>query len=337
MKQYVGLSRDHSRSMWNISRPAARDYNDNIRAIQEAAKNNQLDTIVSVVKCGVGPRAEVVREIINSNVHTLRPIAESAYVADGSGTPLWDSIHDLIRMMSAVPDANDPEVSFLVMVITDGEENMSRWSTAEMSAKLRELQASDRWTFVFRVPRGYAKRLAGYGIPEGNILEWDQTERGVAAASVATNTAMSSYFSHRSKGVKSTTRFFTDLSKLTVTEVQQTLNNISRDVTRFNVPAGDHGVAIKTFIERFMPYRIGTLFYQLTKTEKLQESKQICLCDRSTNVVYFGLSARSLLNLPMYGAISLSPGHLGNYDVFIQSTSVNRKLVGGTTLLYYNG
>ncbi len=334
-KQYIGFSRDHSRSMWNISKAAARDYNNNILAIQQAAKTNNLDTIVSVVKCGVGSRALVEREATNSNVHVIRPILESSYIADGSATPLWDSVGDLIETMSSVPDANDPEVSFLVMVITDGEENSSKkWNAVKLSATIRELQASDRWTFVFRVPRGYSKTLARFGIPEGNILEWDQTERGVEVASVATATAMSSYFSNRSMGVRSTTRFYADLSDLTTTEVKQVLDNISSKVTSFFVQPNQDGMAIRPFMEAYVPFKTGTAFYQLTKTEKVQESKQICLRDRTTGAIYTGTNARDLLSLPHYGAITLSPHNLGNYDVFVQSTSVNRKLVANTTVLY---
>ncbi len=336
MKQYIGISRDHSRSMWNISKAAARDYNANILAIQEAARTNNLDTIVSVVKCGVGYQARVDREIINSNVHILQPIRESAYVADGSGTPLWDSVGDLIETLSSVPDVTDPEVSFLVMVITDGEENYSKkWSAARLSQKIRELQASDRWTFVFRVPRGYGAHLARFGIPEGNILEWDQTDRGVAVASAATNSAMSSYFSNRSQGLKSTTKFYADLSNVSLSEVRHTLDDISGKVQKIYVRPQDDGASIRLFIEgKRIPYQIGSVFYQLTKTEKVQEAKQICICDKNSGAIYTGYAARDLLGLPHYGAVKLAVGSLGQYDVFVQSTSVNRRLVGNTTVLY---
>lgn len=320
--------------MWNITDPAKRDYNDNITSIREAARLNNLDTVVSVVKCGVGPHARVDREVINSNVNVLSPL--HSYIADGSGTPLWDSVGELIDLLSAAPDAADPEVSFLVMVITDGEENISKkWNANLLSERICELQASDRWTFVFRVPRGYGGRLVRrLGIPEGNVLEWDQTARGVQAASVATNTAMASYFTNRSQGLKSTSKFYADLSQVSLTEVKQNLHDISRQVVTYPVLPLDHGVAIKSFVERHAPYHIGCAFYQLTKTEKVQEAKQICLRDRKTQAIYTGHAARDLLGLPHYGAITLSPGKLGDYDVFVQSTSVNRKLVGGTLVLY---
>jgi hypothetical protein len=135
--------------MYYISQAACRDYNNNIAAIKSAAKENDIDTIVNVVKCGVGHQASVVRETINSNVQVLKPIPENQYIADGSGTPLFDSIGELIDMMSAVPDADDPQVSFLVMVITDGQENRSgKWNAKRLTETIKKLQNSDRWTFA---------------------------------------------------------------------------------------------------------------------------------------------------------------------------------------------
>jgi hypothetical protein len=322
--------------MYSITRPAARDYNENIRAIQEAALANNLDTIISVVKCGVGPQARVDREITNSNIHVVQPIMEHAYIADGSGTPLFDSIGDLIETLSGVPDAADPEVSFLIMAITDGEENASRrWPAKRLGEKIRELQASDRWSFVFRVPKNYGATLTRFGIPEGNILEWEQTARGVAVASAATASAVSSYFVNRSQGIKSTNKFYADLSKVSVNEVKQSLNDISKQVIRYYVPKSDDGAVIKAFVERYTPsYQIGTVFYQLSKIETVQEAKLICIRDRNSGAIYSGVSARDLLGLPHHGAIRLAPHNLANYDVFVQSTSVNRKLVGDTTVLY---
>jgi hypothetical protein len=93
---------------------------------------------------------------------------------------------------------------------------------------------------------------------------------------------------------------------------------------------------IKAFMEdvHHTAYQIGSVFYQLSKTETLQEAKQICICDRNTGAIYGGASARDFLGLPHHGAIRLAPHNMANYDVFVQSTSVNRKLVGETVVLY---
>jgi hypothetical protein len=339
MKQYVGISRDHSQSMAHIARPACRDYNNNIATIQIAARENAIDTIVNVVKCGVGTKAAVIRETVNSNVQVLRAIPEAQYVADGYGTPLFDSIGELIEMMAAVPDADDLEVSFLVMVITDGQENRSgRWTAARLTEKIKQLQNTDRWTFVFRVPKGDAKTLIRHGIHPGNILEWEQTDRGVEVASAATSTAFNRFYAARSKGETSTTRFYADLSQLSTQEVKANLEDISGLILQLYVPIEQNRIEIREFVTtRNGSYSQGSAYYQLTKTEKVQERKHIIIQDKTTAKFYTGRVARQMLGFPDSGQITVSPRALGNYKVFVQSMSVNRHLMGDTNVVIYHG
>lgn len=335
MKQYIGISRDHSRSMSLLSHDAANDFNNNIKAIQEASKAHSLDTIVSVVKCGVGYKAEVLREVVNSNVQMLKPIAGYDYITDGSGTPLWDSVGELIEILSSSPDADDPQVSFLVMTITDGHENNSKkWTSKTLANKIKQLQATDRWTFVFRVPRGYTSALSQFGIPEGNILEWDQTQRGIEKSTGVTNEAFTNYFANRSQGVKSTQRFYAELKNISIKEVQLQLVDISQDVVIYPVAKADDGVAIKDFIEKKTTFHKGCAFYQLIKSETLQPTKEICIVDKKNGTIYSGLNARQLLGLPSNTDVKLRPGDMGDYQIYVQSTSVNRKLAGDTMVLY---
>ena len=141
MKNYIGISRDHSASMRMLSKAAANDYNETIKQIQQSATEHDIDTIVSVVKCGVGRgRGSVEREIVNSNVQVLKPIQQNQYIADGSSTPLFDSVGDLITQFENVPDASDPNVAFVIMVITDGEENSStKWTGTSIGKKIKQI------------------------------------------------------------------------------------------------------------------------------------------------------------------------------------------------------
>jgi len=339
MKNYVGISRDHSGSMSHIALAAGRDYNDNIASIKEGATEHNIDTIVSVVKCGAGRPAAVVREVVNSNVQMLKPIKDGDYIADGNSTPLFDSVGDLIEQLQAVPDADDINVSFVVMVITDGEENSSRnWTGASIGRKIKELQATDRWTFVFRVPRGYKRNLTQYGIPEGNILEWDQSDRGVQVATAATRSAFKGFYAARASGVKSTDKFYADLSNVTITEVKKNLVDVSGEVSVFKVAPSEGGIQIRDFVEQKTkkPLVKGSAFYQLTKTENVQDYKQIAIRDKK-GAVYSGFAARDMLGLPHTGEVKLAPGKHGQYDIFIQSTSINRKLVEDTNVLIWTG
>lgn len=340
IKSYIGFSRDHSGSMQSIAKAAARDYNSNIASIREASLSQNQDTIVSVVECGYDNTDRVRRNIVNSNVTALQPLAESSYSARGMGTPLFDSVGELIEMFESVPDANDPSVSFLVMAITDGAENASRKYTAAMLAdKIRRLQETDRWTFVFRVPRGHTSHLTRLGIPEGNILEWDQTQRGVEVASQATSQAFNEYFTARSTGQTATRKFYANLADVTSKDVEVALTDISKEVLIWPVGPNENGTEIRPFIESRLggkPMLKGAGFYQLTKTEPtVQDYKKILIRDKNTQGIYFGAAARKMLGLPTYGDVRLAPGQHGNFDIFIQSTSVNRKLSKGTSLVYW--
>lgn len=340
LKNYIGISRDHSGSMSHIARFAARDYNTNILAIQQESQAQAQDTIVSVMQCGIGRPAVNKFEIINSNVARLQPIAESSYVANGNTTPLFDSVGEIIDQFKAVPDYDDQMVSFLVMVITDGGDNSSRkWSGASLGAEIRKLQATDRWTFVFRVPRGDKAALVRYGIPEGNILEWDQTERGVQAASQATTAGLKSFYAGRAEGKKSTSTFYADLSKVDVATVRTQLTDISAEVSMWPVLPQEDGAMVREFCEKRLGsggMLKGAAFYELTKLEKkVQDYKEIVIRDKASKMIYGGKAARDMLGLPHYGDVKLAPGNHGNYDIFIQSTSVNRKLPAGSSVLYW--
>lgn len=83
-----------------------------------------------------------------------------------------------------------------------------------------------------------------------------------------------------------------------------------------------------------LPFEIGRGFYEFTKRETIQDHKEVVLLDKHSGDMYTGAAAREMLDLPAHGAIRLSPKSLDKYAVFVQSTSANRKLIGGTRFLY---
>lgn len=105
---------------------------------------------------------------------------------------------------------------------------------------------------------------------------------------------------------------------------------------RFQVLAVDTDMPIKTFCEsQGVTFGRGRGFYELTKPELVQGTKEVVLMDRRTGDLYTGSRAREMLDLPLHDEdVRLRPVHLTEYHVFIQSTSNNRKLVGGTRILY---
>jgi len=335
-KNYIAIVRDHSGSMSSFKRSAARDYNELIAALKDASRSENQDTIVSTIKCGMGTPKPVQREIVNSNVQILKELNEREYETVGN-TPLFDSVGEAIAVLSSAPDAQDPEVSFLVMVITDGEENASRtWNAYNLTERLRTLQATDRWTFTFRVPRGYGRSLERLGVPGGNILEWEQSEKGFAEATLRTRSSIDTYYQGRSSGATKSLTFYTDLAAVTTKDLKVACKDVSSEVEEWKV--GPSTELVREFCEKKSKKALlkGACFYELVKTEdKVQAHKQIAIRDRQTGAVFAGPAARQMLGLPNYGTVRVIPGDHSKYDVFIQSTSVNRKLPPYTRVLYW--
>ena len=336
-KTYFGIVRDHSGSMQGITRAAAKDYNSIISAAQQASARESIDTRVSVVKCGGGFQDETIQQ----NIADIRPMAEGDYRAPGNNTPLYDSVNSLIEQFKKTPDYADNEVTFIIMATTDGHDNASRMSAQHLAQKIRDLQNTDRWTVVFRVPKGSARNMARLGFDEGNILEWDQTNRGVEQAAAVSAQAFDQFYSSRAAGTKSTRTFYSSLKDVSAAEIKAALTDISAEVTLWPVANVDSGAQIRTFVEKKLNGSAmlkGAAFYQLTKTEDaIQDYKLIAVRDKDTGAIYCGPAARDLLGLPHFGNARVRPGDHGKFDVFIQSTSVNRKLLANTQLMYWPG
>lgn len=335
MKNYVTYVNDHSGSMQNIARAAAQDYNANIAATKNAASTEMLDTVVSVFGVGMGGGVnQVLRQVTISNPHVLKPITD--WPCPG-GTPLFDGIGMAIEFNESLPDAQDPNVSFLIQITSDGQEMHShtKWRDRyTLGAKIAEMQRTGRWTFVARIPRGCRHYLDGLNIPAGNIVEWDTTAEGMAKATAQTTAAMTSFYAARSKGATSSNVFYTNTSAVDTSK----LVDIQSKTSLYVVPSHQDGVMVRDFIlGKRTEYLIGAAFYQLVKTEpRVQPNKLILIRDKKTGAVYAGTEARTMLGLDTFNNARVHPNHgNGNYDIFIQSESVNRKLPANSGVLYW--
>lgn len=104
---------------------------------------------------------------------------------------------------------------------------------------------------------------------------------------------------------------------------------------RFQALEVDSDMPIKQFVlENGLTFKAGRGFYEFTKTETIQGHKEVVLMDRKTGDLYSGERAREMLGLPPGSTVRIKPSSLEKFVVFVQSTSYNRKLIGGTRFLY---
>lgn len=103
---------------------------------------------------------------------------------------------------------------------------------------------------------------------------------------------------------------------------------------RFQMLHVDTDTPIKDFVESTgAVFHTGKGFYQLTKPELVQEHKEVVLRNDKGDM-FSGSKARDMIGLPYGMRAKIRPMHDLGYTVFIQSTSNNRRLIGGTKFLY---
>jgi len=233
--------------------------------------------------------------------------------------------------------------SFLLYVITDGHENQSRrWSQEQLQERLRELP--DHWTLGALVPdAGSVHEAKRQGFAAGNVAVWNTTsDTGVEEVGRVIQAATNTYMASRASGVRGTKSLFTIDANALTAEAVKAANLTPMDPSEYvliPVPADQR---IDEFVRQCAPsYNLGKAFYQLNSGRKpkgragviVQGNKQVIVVEKATNRAYSGAAARQLIGLPEY-EVTVDPMKLNaDYDVYVQSTSINRKLFAGTKLL----
>ncbi len=318
---------DQSTSMRNHAAEVIRVFDAQIAHLARRSKELDQETRVSVYTF-----ADTVNCLIYDKDVLRLPSLSSHYQPHGN-TALIDgtlkAIEDLEKTATLYGDH-----AFLCYTLTDGEENKSRTPAAQLMSKIRALP--ENWTLAVFVPNASgvheAKKL---GFSAGNVSVWNaDSKEGVSESGAVMQRSTDTFMRARSTGVRGTKNLFDlDVSKVSTAAVRNNLTELSpRDYSVFPV---SRKVAIKDFVESWIkpePYRIGSAYYPLTKPESVQYHKQICIQSKQTGKVYGGSAARQMLGLPDH-EVKVTPASHPDWNVFVQSTSLNRNLVPGTNLL----
>lgn len=247
-------------------------------------------------------------------------------------TALLDAVAQAIHELEQTATLHGDH-AFLVYALTDGQENAShRITPSKLTTMIRD--RTDNWTVAALVPDASGEQAARrFGFLPGNILQWSATAEGMMAAGQRMSSATVAFMHGRASGQRATGTLFTpDVSAIDQRTVNRTVPRLDpADYALYEVRSP---MAIRPFVEREtgQAYVIGNTYYCLTKPETVQAQKRLILCHHRTGVAYAGDGVRSLLGLPDY-EIRVNPASHPDYAIFVQSTSVNRKLVPGTRLL----
>lgn len=239
---------------------------------------------------------------------------------------------------------NELNISNLMIVITDGEENSSQRSDLNnFKSLIASVGSRSNFTMVFNCPFKGVAYLEGFGVPKLNIRPWETTLKGISEATTANVNSANVYFSARSAGAtKSVDYFKVDMTKIDAKD----LNKLPNEANYFIELTVEKEIEIKDFIDNAIAksktvasaigntYEAGKAYYQLTKEERIQPQKDIIIVDNMTKAVHSGAAARRLLGFSTNVDVKVSILNLSYYSIFVQSTSTNRKLVRGTKVYY---
>lgn len=322
---HVALVLDASWSMKHLKKSVIKAADEQIKHLAKRSEELSQETRVSIYYFG---ETTIECLIFDMDVMRLPSIAD-----------LYDVLYENTSLIDATLKSQEDlattsqlygDHAFLTFVLTDGQENRSRRSKTELSNVIKRME--DNWSIGFLVPdqRGveWMNRL---GVLTESVAIWDATSvAGMDIAASSIRTATDNFMTQRAKGVRGTRSVFSTGSDAVNTKTVQSNLDYLKGVKKFLV---NEDSRIDEFIKSYLGYyNAGMAFYQLTKTETIQPQKKILVVDKSNGNVYGGDAARQLVGLPNM-TVRVRPDHNPKYNIFVQSTSLNRKLLAGTKVL----
>lgn len=352
---HIALVLDASSSMQRHTRELVRVADAEIEHLARRSQELEQETRVTVYTFD-----DDVRCVVYDKDVLRLPSLRGLYRAEGNTALIAATVKALDDLAETPQRYGDH--AFLTYVLTDGQENVSRWSTVfggsgqrrwdlrgparhtldELVVKLRGRldDLPDNWTVGALVPDVHgAHEAKRFGFPANNVAVWDtsRADGTVEVFSSTIRTATETFMVGRSRGLRGSKTLFAGGADQVNTEKRAALGlrELAKDRYTLYSVTGGVAVEIRPYVEDQTagPYVPGRGFYELVKPEKIQPQKKIMVRNRKSGRVYAGQNARDLLGLPADVEVRVKPETNPQYQIFVQSTSVNRKLHPGTKLL----
>lgn len=334
---HVALVLDASSSMSHLSRKVVEVADQQIAYLARRSQELDQETRVTVYVF-----ADEVECVIYDKDVLRMPSLKQLYRVGGMTALLAATLKSQRELAQTAQLYGDH--SFLTFVLTDGQENASALCSDTRNRDPRELVGGvakliatqeDNWTLAVLVPDQMGKREAMQcGFPKDNIAIWDATStQGLEEAGQVIQQATEKFMMGRAQGIRGSRAVFSTGAEAVNKDTIEAAGLTPVDPSKYQLIPVARDAAIRDWVvECGHTYRTGGAFYQLSKSEKVQAQKQIAVLEKKTDRVFTGPEARALLGLPNV-EIRVKPDHNDDFTIFVQSTSVNRKLVPNTRLL----
>lgn len=316
---------DESGSMGNLTETVVKVFDAQVAHLAKRSQELDQETRVTIYTF-----SNLTRCLVYDKDVLRLPSLRNIYRPNG-GTSLIDATYQALEDLQKTAQLYGDH-AFLTYVITDGYENTSVRRPQALESAIKNLP--DNYTVACLVPDKNGERYAHqYGFDSDNIVIWDATSAaGLEDVGRLIIKATDTYLDNRSRGVRKMSGMFKlDTQNLNRSAISTNLVPLKATEFAANTLAFDAVIAdfVKENVGQFVK---GNSFYQLTKPEDVQGYKKLIILDKKARKYYSGDTARQLLGLPNHD-VRVTPDNFGDFEIFIQSTSVNRKLKAGTKVV----
>lgn len=204
LKTYVAIILDKSYSMEQVRDATISGYNEEISVLKNKAKGDG-DWYFSFITFN-----ENVDPVLwNQPVSTLQEANRETYVPNGR-TAMYDAVGYTIERLMRETNYNDPNVSYLLIVMSDGLENASRkWTQRALAEKIQELKATERWTITYLgANQDLSKIQQDLNLYSGNIMAYTSDVAGTTKAFGMMANATARYAAQRAVGMSASADFY---------------------------------------------------------------------------------------------------------------------------------
>lgn len=324
---HIAIGIDASGSMAYWTDEVIKIVDGQVRHLAVRSKELGQETRVTIYVFSTGV------ECVVYDMDVLRTPSIAEFYRPGGLTSLVDATTLALDDLAMTPEKYGDH-SFLLIMATDGYENNStQWNKERLPTQVRTLP--NHWTVAVLVPDANsiheAKKL---GFPADNIAVWNSTNAaGVMEAGETIRKATDRFMDGRAQGIRGGRSVFSTGTDAVNPETIQQAGLAPLPSGSYILIPVPRDEEIRPFVQNAgHTYVTGHAYYQLSKTEKIQPQKSLVVVEKNGGKVYSGDQVRQLIGLPNMH-VSVRPDFNPLYDIYVQSTSVNRKLKAGTRLL----
>lgn len=210
----VAFILDASGSMIGSEKFVCDTFNEQLKIAKEQEDQETLITMVSFSSDIFGQKNILNMSYANRPVDKVEEMTK--WKCNG-GTPLHDAVGNTIaKLRETVEQYPDRDISVLVNVITDGQENTSKeYKGTQIKKIVSDLEKKGNWSFTFLgadidvFAEGQKIGMSGTS-GRGNIMSFNKSSAGFRGATAKMSNGNARFYNNRTAGIRNVSDFYGD-------------------------------------------------------------------------------------------------------------------------------